>query len=166
MARRFAIGNVKIIEYRPEYRQAFQDINYEWLTRYFEVEPYDRIVLTNPERHVIEQGGVVLFALEDNVPVGTCALMKHTEVKYELAKMGVTESARGKGIGRLLVGAAIERARQLGAETLILATSDVLDAANHLYKRLGFQPARLDILGPIPYKRHSIAMWMDLRDGE
>jgi GNAT superfamily N-acetyltransferase len=157
---------VKIIEYRPEYRQAFQDINYEWLTRYFEVEPYDRIVLTNPERHVIEQGGVVLFALEDNVPVGTCALMKHTEVKYELAKMGVTESARGKGIGRLLVGAAIERARQLGAETLILATSDVLDAANHLYKRLGFQPARLDILGPIPYKRHSIAMWMDLRDGE
>jgi putative acetyltransferase len=130
------------------------------------VEPYDRIVLANPERHVIEQGGVVLFALDGVTPVGTCALMKHTEVKYELAKVGVTESARGKGVGRILVQAAIERARQLGAETLILASSEVLEAANHLYKRLGFQPARLDMLGPIPYKRHSIAMWMDLREGK
>ena len=58
----------------------------------------------------------------------------------------------------MLCEAAIDRARSLGATTLVLATSELLVTANQLYHRLGFEPADMAIIGPLPYKRPSIAM--------
>lgn len=154
--------DVRIEEYRSKYRRHFRDLNLEWLQKYFTVEPYDRIVLNDPEREVIARGGCILIALVGNEVAGTCALIKHTERKYELAKMGVTERFQGRKVGRRLVEAAIGRAQKMGAERLILATSPLLEAANHLYRAMGFMPAEDEEFGPIPYTRHSIVMAMDL----
>ena len=154
---------IRIEEYRGKYRRYFRDLNYEWLERHFSVEPYDRIVLNNPEREIIGRGGVVLFALVGDEVAGTCALLRHTEHKYELAKMGVSGRFQGRGVGRRLVEAAIDKARSRGAETLILATSPLLEAANHLYRSFGFTPAPAEVFGPMPYVRHSIVMALDLR---
>jgi GNAT superfamily N-acetyltransferase len=153
---------IEIVEYQPRYARYFRDLNYEWLEEYFEVEPYDRIVLNDPQKQIIKLGGYVFFALADAEVVGTCALLKHTERKYELAKMGVTERFRGRGVSHLLTQAAIDKARALGAETLVLATSRLLPTANHLYQSMGFQYADLSVIGPLPYKRETIVMAIEL----
>ena len=153
---------VKIIGFEPEYAGYFRDLNYEWLEKYFEIEPYDRIVLENPIQHIIKQGGYIFMALVDGKVAGTCALMKHTEKKYELAKLGVTEKYQNFGVGRKLVEATIERSKQLGADKLILATSKRLDAANHLYYEMGFDYCDLSEIGPLPYSRETVVMMMIL----
>jgi len=153
---------VEIVEFHRRYARYFRDLNYEWLEKYFEVEPYDRIVLNDPRKQIIKLGGCVFFARVKAEVVGTCALLKHTERKYELAKMGVTERFRGRGVGHRLTQAAIDKARSLGADTLVLATSKLLPVANHLYESMGFQYTDLSIIGPLPYKRETIVMAMEL----
>ena len=70
--------------------------------------------------------------------------------------------AMSQGIPAGLTQAAIDKARALGAETLVLATSRLLPVANHLYESLGFQHADMSVIGPLPYKRETIVMVMEL----
>ena len=154
--------DVRIVDYKPKYRSFFRDLNYEWLEEYFTVEPYDRIVLNDPDKHILKAGGKILFALVEGQVVGTVALLKHTPTKYELAKMAVTEQARGHRVGYRLCEAAIEKARALGATDLVLATSPLLTAANRMYEQIGFVRVDPIEIGPLPYQRHSIVMGMQL----
>lgn len=155
-------SRIEIVEFQPKYARAFRDLNYAWLERYFSVEPFDRIVLNDPYTEIIRRSGHIFFAVLDNDVVGTCALLKHTEKKYELAKMAVADTQQGRGIGRRLLAAAVDKARAIGAETLVLATNEQLAAANHLYLSSGFQHADPSQIGPLPYKRKSIVMAMTL----
>jgi ribosomal protein S18 acetylase RimI-like enzyme len=50
----------------------------------------------------------------------------------------VDESARGQGVGMALNEAALDRARQAGARTVDLTSRPSREAANRLYRRLGF----------------------------
>ena len=50
----------------------------------------------------------------------------------------VDEDARGHGVGRLLNERALEIARDAGAKTVDLTSRPSREAANRLYKRLGF----------------------------
>lgn len=91
--------------------------------------------------------------------VGTCALIKLDDHRYELAKMAVTEKAKGKGIGWLLGQAAINKARELRAEAVFLESNTILEPAIKLYQKLGFQK----IVGqPSPYQRCNIQMELKL----
>lgn len=56
----------------------------------------------------------------------------------ELTRVFVYEEMRGKGAAPLLVGAAEEAARALGARQLILDTRGDLVEARTLYARLGY----------------------------
>lgn len=156
--------DVRIVEFKPKYAHHFRDINREWLEEYFEVERYDQIVLNDPQGQIIAHGGFVFFATIGGEVVGTCALQKHAERKYELAKMGVAKAYRRNGVGRKLAQAAIDKARSVGADTVVLATSQILEAANALYYSLGFQLADISEIGPLPYKRRSIVMKLLLRE--
>ena len=51
----------------------------------------------------------------------------------------VDEAARGRGVGETLNRAAIEWARGAGATTVDLTSRPSREAANRLYRRLGFQ---------------------------
>lgn len=128
-------SDIEIVNFHRKYADAFRDINYEWLEEYFTIEPYDRIVLEDPQKNVLDLGGHILFALMAGEVPGTCALLKHSPTMYKLAKMGVTKSARGLGVGRRLLNAAMDKARQLGATRLVPATGRLLPAANRLYTR-------------------------------
>lgn len=158
----FQKAAIRIAEYQPQYAQDFHDLNYAWLNKYFEIEPFDRLILNDPDTHIIQQGGFVLFALEGNRVVGTCALLKHAERKYELAKMTVLDEVTGRGIGNQLITAAIEKARALGVSELVLATSDKLKAANHLYQKKGFVYTDPSVIGPLPYKRKTVVMHLNV----
>lgn len=135
-----ALAGVEIIPYEPAYKHDFQRINQEWIERYFVMEPEDKRVLNNPEETILKPGGHILFArlIGSHDIVGTCALLKEADGSFELAKMGVTEQARGKQIGKQLLAEAIETARKLKAPYIHLETNSNLKAAINLYTRLGF----------------------------
>ncbi len=50
----------------------------------------------------------------------------------------VDEAARGRGVGQALNQAALDRARAAGATTVDLTSRPSREAANRLYRRLGF----------------------------
>ncbi|WP_055048946.1 bifunctional helix-turn-helix transcriptional regulator/GNAT family N-acetyltransferase [Devosia sp. A16] len=133
---------VRIVPLNPELRTHFYRLNAIWLEHYFELEPYDIEVMSNPEA-IVEHGGAVLFAQLGDTVVGTCALKQHAPGEYELTKMGVDPASRGFGIGRKLIEAAIGEFERLGGGQLYLETNSRLESAIHLYERTGFehQPA-------------------------
>ena len=61
-----------------------------------------------------------------------------TGVRAWIEDVVVDESARGMGVGELLNRVALERARELGARTVDLTSRPSREAANRLYKRIGF----------------------------
>ena len=52
----------------------------------------------------------------------------------------VDESVNGQGIGRQLTEAMLARARELGCWTVDLTSRPSREAANHLYRKVGFEP--------------------------
>jgi hypothetical protein len=44
--------------------KAFKALNVEWLEAYFEVEPYDELVLSNPQSEILEKGGKYFYGSE------------------------------------------------------------------------------------------------------
>lgn len=128
--------DVDIIDYEPAYREHFKMLNLEWLEKYFTVEPIDREILWNPE--IILDGGAILFARVDDEIAGTCALLRQGD-RCELTKMAVTERFQGRQIGKKLILAAIERAREMGLSSIYLVTNSGLAPAVNLYRKVGFR---------------------------
>ncbi len=147
---------IDIVAYAPELAGAFRDLNIEWLQKYFDVEAIDAEILGDPERHIIAHGGYILFACLDGRPVGTVALKAHADGVFELTKMAVTGECQGKGIGRRLLRAALDRYRQTGARTLFLESHSSLGPALHLYLAEGFR--HVPRPQPSPYRRSDVYM--------
>jgi ribosomal protein S18 acetylase RimI-like enzyme len=135
---------VEIVPFEPRFAESFARLNYDWIERFFRVEPYDRELLENPIEQIINKGGQIYIALLNGEPVGTVALLFVGENTYELAKMAVSPEAQGRGIGRKLMAACIEHARFAGASEILLESNTLLDAAIHLYRRFGFVEIPLD----------------------
>ena len=131
------LGTVELVPYAIEHRQAFHDLNMEWIERYFHVEDYDREQLANPER-ILEKGGEIWFAVLDGKAVGTGALYCKGEGEFEIAKMAVAPGLRGHGIGARLMEKLIQRFRERGGKRLFLVTNSTLKPAIGLYRRFGF----------------------------
>lgn len=134
-------NEVQIINYDPQYKEAFKALNEEWIKTFFRMEEGDYKLLDHPEEHIIDKGGHIVFALLNNEPVGTCALVKLSDepLKFELSKMAVSPKAQGKKIGYLVGQALVDKARELKAESIFLETNSVLVPAIKLYEKLGFK---------------------------
>lgn len=147
---------IDIVDFAPEYAAAFRQLNEAWISQYFKMEPADYKALDNPKTYILDGGGSILIALHNGVPVGACALIKMSDGKsFELAKMAVSPSMQGKGLGLLLGNTAISKARELGAQRLYLESNTILKPAIRLYEKLGFRK----IAGiPSPYERANIQM--------
>lgn len=152
-------STVELLPFAPEHRDAFRTLNREWLEALFHVEEYDLRQLEYPER-ILEQGGEIWFARLDGAMVGTGALYCHGNGEFEIAKMAVTETARGHGIGRLLLDRLIRRFVERGGRRLVLETNSKLLAAIALYRSAGFVeyvPSK-----PSEYERANVFMeWRD-----
>jgi ribosomal protein S18 acetylase RimI-like enzyme len=57
----------------------------------------------------------------------------------------VDDSVRGQGVGEALNRCALEMARLRGARTVDLTSRPSRDAANRLYRRLGFEPRETNV---------------------
>jgi GNAT superfamily N-acetyltransferase len=153
--------DVIITDFRPEHAEAFKALNIAWIAAAHEVEEDDLRVLSDPQKYLLDPGGAILVALYEDRVVGTCALRKVQDGVFEMTKMTVDQSMRGKSIGRLLAHAIIEKARQLGCKTLDLYSNRKGSAAAiNMYHTLGFSEVPLN---PGIYKRADIKMRMELR---
>jgi DNA-binding MarR family transcriptional regulator/predicted GNAT family N-acyltransferase len=154
---------VKIIDYDPQYQQAFKQLNEQWITTWFKMEEADYRSLDDPKGYILEKGGHILVALYNDEPVGVCALIKMDDPEYdfELAKMAVSPTMQGKNIGWLLGTAIIEKARLLGAHKIYLESNTILKPAINLYHKLGFRK----VAGhTTPYERCNIQMELSLNN--
>lgn len=140
----------------PGDEAAFRDINLEWIERLFAVEQKDREVLGDPHKYILEPGGEILLALDDDAPVGVVALMIMGQGCVELAKMGVLPQAQGKGAGRVLLASAIAKAREMGMRRIYIETNSQLLPALKLYHEAGFRPAPAG--APSPYARADVQL--------
>jgi putative acetyltransferase len=129
----------EIISYDPKYKQAFYDINMEWLAANFTVEPQHTAMLSNPKEELLAKGGDVFFAIENGVAVGAVGLKNHGAGVYELTKLGVSPRAQGGGYGRRLCEAVIASFQKKGGTRLFLETHSMLEAAMAIYVKLGFK---------------------------
>ena len=130
---------IKIVDYTDETSSYIRDLNYEWLQKYFEVEPNDILQLNNPRREIIDKGGSIYYATFDERIVGTATLILISPGIYELGKMAVTESMQGRGIARKLLEHCIMRATELKADKIILYSNTKLLPAISLYRKFGFK---------------------------
>ncbi|WP_306642355.1 GNAT family N-acetyltransferase [Sanyastnella coralliicola] len=147
---------VEIVPYRPEFREAFGNLNFEWLEKFFYIEDYDREVLTNPEKYILDPGGYIFMALVDGHPAGTVALIKRDEGDFELSKMGVNEKYQGKRIGQKLMYHSIAFAGEQNWHRVFLDSNRKLTPAITLYHKVGFK--EIEIEGGSPYERCNIRM--------
>jgi N-acetylglutamate synthase-like GNAT family acetyltransferase len=131
---------LSILEFSDALAEPFRRINVEWIEAMFALEEDDKVLLANPRELIVDRGGTVLFAQTPDLGVvGTCALMKMEDGWFELTKMAVTETARGRKVGEFLLAAVLERARSMGIDKLYLLTSTLCGPAVHLYEKLGFE---------------------------
>ena len=149
---------LEIIDYRPDHQPWFERLNRDWIEKYFSMEPPDYEMLQDPYEHVLKKGGSIFIAVWDGAVAGTVALKRLPGNVYELTKMAVDETYRGRKIGRALAEAAIARAQRSGGEKIILYSNTILDSAIALYRKLGFREIPVDG----PYKRSNIKMELNI----
>jgi len=112
----------------------------DWLTASV---PTATQILASVERLIADPNTEFLLADAGGPPSGVCQLRYRHSVwtgtpDCWLEDLFVEEHARGRGVGRALVDAALDAARARGAERIELDTNETNLGAIALYERAGF----------------------------
>jgi putative acetyltransferase len=130
---------ISIIEFEPSYAVDFRRLNLDWLEKYRLTEPQDLKVIDNPQKEIIDTGGFIFLARYGLEIAGTAAMIKESASRYELVKMSVAPALQGKGIGKLLLEACLQRAKKEGVKKVYLQSNSQLKTAVSLYEKFGFK---------------------------
>jgi putative acetyltransferase len=156
--------DISIDTYRPEHARAFAELNRAWLVENDLLEPLDEQQLQNPQGEILAPGGQIFVAIRGKEVLGTCAAIPHGPGVFELAKLAVSSTARGQGLGRRLVTACLSYARMRKATRLVLVSNSRLRPALQLYETFGFQHRKPP--APLPYATADVYMELDLGPGD
>lgn len=104
-------------------------------------ESFEDVLQRTKDRSRKEGIPMTLIALEDGVPVGTVAVWENDlesrqDLAPYLATLFVSVDHRGKGIGRKLIKAAMQKTKELGYQKLYLIAEP---AIGPFYKMLGWR---------------------------
>ena len=113
-------------------------------------DPEQSISATAAE--LVEPAGLLLIARLGGEPVGCGALKLHGRAPAELKRMWVSPSARGLGVGRRILDALEQHARDRGVRTVRLETNRALREAIGLYRASGY--AEVAAFNTEPYADH------------
>jgi GNAT superfamily N-acetyltransferase len=174
-----------VVPYEARFAGAFRAINLSWISSLFRVEAHDEATLSDPCA-LVAAGGFILVAVaaadddeasaaagaaasaanggDDARVLGVVSLLTPPasgSVGLELAKMGVRDHARGRGVGRALGEAAVALARRERVRRLDILSNRKLTAALALYASLGFVERELPAND---YERANIYLVLDLCD--
>lgn len=98
------------------------------------VAPLDAQIVAEDAGRIV--GSVLLYRAGTVIarPGGGSLTLASPEVRL----LAVVPAARGKGVGDALMRECVARSRALGAASLTLHTTDMMQAAVRLYERMGF----------------------------
>ncbi|MGN6295031.1 MAG: GNAT family N-acetyltransferase [Chitinophagaceae bacterium] len=132
-------SSIDIIPYQAKYQPVFKSLNLEWLDKYNLTEDHDLQILDDPQGTILDNGGFLWLVKAGEEIIGSAGIMKDTDTVYELVKMFVSPSWRGKGISKQLIETCLAKAKEIGAEKLILFSNHQLETALKLYEKYGFR---------------------------
>jgi GNAT superfamily N-acetyltransferase len=100
--------------------------------------------LENCERLLNDAGSHFLVAAREGTPVGFINFTVRQTILHQgpsalIDELVVAEEYRGKGVGRQLVQAAIEKCRRLGCSEVEVSTEKTNLKARKFYKQYGFE---------------------------
>lgn len=113
----------------------------------------DRLAWTDDEIAVhLGQPSVTLYALfVGGVPAGWFELKRHDDGSVEIAYFGILPAFRRRGLGKHLLGEAVQRAWESGAARVWLHTCTLDDpAALPNYRARGFTPYKEEVYSVDP----------------
>jgi GNAT superfamily N-acetyltransferase len=112
----------------------------------------------------------VLVALDDDgsvlgavtyVPGPGSSVAEFTEADAAGIRMlAVSLKGQGRGVGRALVEACVDRARGAGKTQIVLHTTDWMTTAHRLYERLGFRRDESIDWQPEPHEMENGEFWL------
>lgn len=94
--------------------------------------------------------GALLLAIDGDDAVGCVGLRPFDGATGEVKRLYVAPRARGLALGRRLAVAAVTTARELGYRRLVLDTLPTMDAAQSLYRAIGFTEIDAYRYNPVP----------------
>ena len=151
---------IKFREFTAKDSEQFKALNIEWLKKYFEVEPIDERVLSNPRSEILDSGGFIFMAEIKDEVIGTFAFIKKGNQIFEFSKMAIDPKFRNKGYGNVMMQFAISFAKKYRWNKIILYSNRILKNSIHLYFKYGFieVPMEADVI----YSRGNIKMELEL----
>jgi len=134
---------IAIVGFNKKYSEQFFMLNKAWIEESWYLEDSDKKDLLNPDK-IVENGGQVFFALENKIAIGTVAMIRSSDDRFELAKMTVQDDFRGKGIANMLMDECLKFAKENKAKEIFLISNDSLKVARNLYDKYDFKEVDLD----------------------
>ena len=111
---------MEFISFDDSLTDEFRQMNLTWVQKYFEVEPADEVVLSDPRKNIIDKGGYIFFGKRGADITCTFALLKITDSEFELSKMAVKEAFLGQNMGNEMLTFCLDQAKKLGIKKLVL----------------------------------------------
>ena len=152
-------NTIEIIDYDEKYHSDFKRMNLEYLDKYNLTESHDMIILDNPREIILGKGGFLWLAKAGEEIVGTVGIIPEGHGIFELIKMCVAESWRGRGISKLLMDTCLQKVKELGGEKLILFSNHQLQTALKLYTKYGFKNVEVT---DSPFETADVKMELEL----
>ena len=111
---------MKIVKFEDKYRQAFIDLNTEWITKLFgKIEPDDVETFEHIDE-LIAGGAMIFFAVEDEKVLAACMAKPTGGGEWEMCKMGAAGQYTGTGAGYAVFAKCRDYAIERGAKRLFL----------------------------------------------
>lgn len=123
--------------YIPQIRKLIEEYT-SWLGRDLTFQNLEE-ELRDPAKKYTPPQGEVLVAEEAGRIIGMIAYHRHTDRRCEMKRLYVNPEYRGRNAGERLIETLIEHAKAAGYQEMVLDSIVSLQAAIHLYKKLGFQ---------------------------
>jgi ribosomal protein S18 acetylase RimI-like enzyme len=120
-----------------------------WLAIDLEYQNFEHELATFPGDYTAPHGALLLAHTEEGA-VGCVALRRLEPGICEMKRLWVRQGFQGRGLGKALAVAALDRARRLGYRRMRLDTLPQMVSALALYRDLGFRDIPPYYASPIP----------------
>lgn len=147
---------MRVVGYKPEYKDAFIEMNRRWISEMFVIEEEDLRELKNIEPY-IENGGEIFFALDDNdTPIACCMIAPREDGDWEIMKFAAANMYTGTGAGTACLEACLSYAKEMRIKKVLIVSNRKCIHAVNIYKKHGFTEIPVD-KEQFPFDRADIA---------